>query len=125
MASFLAGVVAVAAAGWWVRRRAPSPVARGARRPAVSVRSTVAGSATAELCLVWRRSHEELARLPDEDPARGRLAAIRQVLLDELESREAAGFRRWLDNGAMAGADPLPYLRVEHGLAEPGPPGVA
>ncbi|MEU5261963.1 hypothetical protein [Amycolatopsis sp. NPDC021455] len=112
------GVLAVlAAVGWWAGRRG---LGRGSRDgQAVSVRTTVPGAATDELCLVWRRSDEELRRTPDDDPERGKLVAVRQLLLDELERRDPAGFRRWLDDGAMTGADPLPFLRPDHGFAEP------
>lgn len=109
------GVLAVlAAAGWWAGRRV---LCRG---PVVSVRTTVPGAATDELCLVWRRSDEELRRVPDDDPERAKLAVVRQLLLEELERRDPAGFRRWLDDGAMAGTDPRPFLHPDHRFAEPG-----
>lgn len=113
------GILAVvAAAGWWAGRRLLSRETRGGQ--AVSVRTTVSGAAAGELCLVWRRSDEQLRRIPDGDPERGQLAALRQLLLDELERRDPAGFHRWLDDGAMTGTDPLPFLRPDRGFAEPG-----
>jgi len=119
LSGFVAGsgiVVVLAAAGWWAGRRALSRETRDG----ISVRTTVPGAATDELCLVWRRSDEELRRVPDDDPERGQLAEVRQLLLAELERRDPAGFSRWLHGGAMAGADPLPFLHPNHGFAEPG-----
>jgi len=118
---FVAGPVIVAvlaAAGWWCGRRALTRGTRG--RPAVSVQATVPGAATEELCLVWRRSGERARGVPDDDPERGQLAAVRQLLLDEMERRDPAGFRRWLAGGAMAGTDPLPFLRGNQGVVRPG-----
>ncbi|WIX98592.1 hypothetical protein QRX60_31575 [Amycolatopsis mongoliensis] len=109
------GILAVlAAVGWWAAKRVRSPGPRGRR--SVSIRSALPDADVAELCLVWRRSHEELRRTPDDDPARAQLAVVRQLLLDELERRDPAGFARWLENGALAGSDPLPFIRAEHGL---------
>jgi len=109
-----AGVLSAAAAGTWGVRRV-----RGGG-PAVSVRTTVPDAAIDELCLVWRRSDEELRRVPDDDPERGQLAEVRRLLLAEMERRDPAGFRRWLDNGAMTGTEPLAFLHPDHGFAEPG-----
>ena len=136
MAAFLAGVlgaeilvwsgflvgsgilVVLAAAGLWAGRRVLGRGSRGG--PVVSVRTTVTGVATDELCLVWRRSDEELRRASDDDPERGQLAEFRQLLLDEMERRDPAGFRRWLDEDAMAGTDPQSFLCPDSGFAEPG-----
>lgn len=113
------GILAVlAAAGWWAGRRVLHQ--ETPRGQAVSVRTTVPEVATDELCLVWRRSDEELRRAPDDDPQRGQLAECRQLLLDEMERRDPTGFRRWLGEGAMAGTDPLSFLRPDNGFAEPG-----
>ncbi len=103
-------LVTLAPAGWWAGKRASSGRTRGAGRQ-VSVRSTVPGLDDAELCLVWRRSHEELQRTPAGGPALRQLAEVRQLLLDELEKRDPAGFRRWLGSGALTGEDPRPFLR--------------
>ncbi|MBE1493910.1 hypothetical protein H4696_001010 [Amycolatopsis lexingtonensis] len=105
--------VVVAAGAWGVRRGS-----RGG--PAVSVRTTVPDAAIEELCLVWRRSGEELRRVPDDDPERGQLAEVRQLLLEEMERRDPAGFRRWVDNGAMTGTEPSAFIHPDRGFAEPG-----
>lgn len=109
-------LAALAGAGLWYRERRPGRGSHGG--PRVSVRTTVPDAAVAELCLVWRRSDEELRRVPADDPDRGKLVAVRQLLLEEMERRDPAGFRRWLD-GAMTGTDPLPFLHPNHGFAEP------
>ncbi|SEC63149.1 hypothetical protein SAMN04489727_4472 [Amycolatopsis tolypomycina] len=62
-------------------------------------------------------------RTADDEPAGPRLAAVRQLLLDELESRAPGRFRRWLERGAMAGLDPEPFLGADRGAVEPGPGG--
>ncbi|MGW5718689.1 hypothetical protein ACWEVP_21135 [Amycolatopsis sp. NPDC003865] len=110
-------LAALASAGWWAGKR--SSTGRGGGRR-ITVRSTVPGLDLAELCLVWRRSDEELRLVSDDDPARPQLAAVRRLLLDDMERRNPAGFRRWLDSGALAGSDPRPFLGGKPGLVEPG-----
>ena len=64
----------------------------------------------AALCLAWRRS---FVRLETQRGAAARLAIVeqRQRYLDELQRRHGAAFQTWLESGARASGNPLPYLR--------------
>jgi hypothetical protein len=64
---------------------------------------------TPALCWEWRRSYLAVARASKPDELT-RIAALRAAYLDELERRDPAGFRRWLDSGARAASDPGRYL---------------
>jgi len=57
----------------------------------------------------WRPSYRTLLDLP-AGATRGELVAVRLSILDELERRDADGFRRWLAAGARPGGDPTRYL---------------
>jgi hypothetical protein len=108
-------VVGVPAAvlGW----RSVRPVELAAAAAPVTVQAPApapAALSTAELCLAWRRSYLELGELP-AGPARDELVTHRQSMLDELERRDPAGFRRWLEAGARAGGDPGRYLATGPG----------
>jgi hypothetical protein len=63
----------------------------------------------AALCLAWRRS---FVRLESQRGAAARLAIVeqRQRYLDELQRRHGAAFQSWLESGARASGNPLPYL---------------
>jgi hypothetical protein len=75
------------------------------------------------LCEAWRRSY---VRLEAARAAAARLAVVglRQVYLDELVRRHPAEVRRWLESGARAAGNPLPFLerpvRRPQGTAEDG-----
>ena len=77
------------------------------------------------LCEAWRRSY---VRLQASRAAGARLEVVRlrQVYLDELVRRHPAEVRRWLESGARAAGNPLPFLeRTEHrrqGTPEDGQP---
>jgi len=64
----------------------------------------------AQLCLAWRRSY---VRLETERGAAARLAIVeqRQCYLDELQRRHGTAFQAWLESGARASGNPLPYLK--------------
>src|SRR4051794_39477276 len=61
------------------------------------------------LCEAWRRSY---VRLEASRAAATRLAVVglRQLYLDELVRRHPAEVRRWLESGARAAGNPLPFL---------------
>ena len=63
----------------------------------------------AELCLAWRRSFVLLneAASPQEKLV---VVTLRERYLDELQRRCPAGVSRWLDSGARASGNPLPFL---------------
>ena len=74
------------------------------------------------LCRAWHSSNDDplAAQLPHPGrPAcgsdRGELVAVRLSILDELERRDAHGFRRWLAAGARPGGDPARYLATGPG----------
>jgi hypothetical protein len=74
---------------------------------------------TAEISAAWATSQEALQR--STSPAdRSAIAALRQAYLDELESRDASGLRRWLESGSALTSDPRPYLRAS-GQGDPEP----
>ena len=64
----------------------------------------------AQLCLAWRRSY---VRLETERGAAARLAIVeqRQRYLDELQRRHGTAFQAWLESGARASGNPLPFLQ--------------
>ena len=61
------------------------------------------------LCEAWRRSY---VRLEASRAAAARLEVVRlrQVYLDELVRRHPVEVRRWLESGARAAGNPLPFL---------------
>jgi hypothetical protein len=61
------------------------------------------------LCEAWRRSYVRLEACPTVN-ARHAVVRLRQLYLDELVSRHPAEARRWLEAGARAAGNPLPYL---------------
>ena len=63
----------------------------------------------AELCLAWRRSFVLLneAASPEEKLV---VVTLRERYLEELQRRSPSGVSRWLDSGARASGNPLPYL---------------
>jgi hypothetical protein len=63
----------------------------------------------AELCLAWRRSFVLLneAASPQEKLV---VVTLRERYLDELQRRCPSGVSRWLDSGARASGNPLPFL---------------
>jgi hypothetical protein len=64
----------------------------------------------AQLCLEWRRS---FVRLETVRGAAARLAVVeqRQRYLDELQRRHTDAFQKWLESGARASGNPLPFLQ--------------
>jgi hypothetical protein len=64
----------------------------------------------AALCLAWRRSFVRLGTIRG---AAARLAIVeqRQRYLDELQRRHGEAFQSWLESGARASGNPLPYLQ--------------
>ena len=87
----------------------PAPAAAELPGSAAPRALPVAGMATEELCLAWRRSYF-LLLLAADLPARRLVVERRQDFLDEIERRDRSGFLRWLADGARAGGDPAPYL---------------
>lgn len=73
----------------------------------------------ADLCMAWRSSYVALDRATSPI---GKLRAveIREVLLDELERRNAAGLEAWFRSGARAAGWPDRYLRDVRPTQEPG-----
>ncbi|QWZ08769.1 hypothetical protein KRR39_02625 [Nocardioides panacis] len=63
----------------------------------------------AELCLAWRRS---FVLLNEATSPREKLVVVtlRERYLEELQRRSPAGVSRWLDSGARASGNPLPFL---------------
>jgi hypothetical protein len=114
-------VLALAIGPWlWCRIRRPvrpvtavrdeqigqGPAAGGAEP---GPRVAAADLSVAELCLAWRRSYLVLIATP-YGPGHAEVVSRRRELLDELESRDHAGFGRWIDTGARAASDPGRYL---------------
>jgi hypothetical protein len=64
----------------------------------------------AELAQVWHQSHALLARTTGRAELE-RVCALRRRLLDEIERRDPAGFRRWFAGGGWIRADSVPFLR--------------
>jgi hypothetical protein len=69
------------------------------------------------LCEAWRRSYVRLEACPTVN-ARHAVVRLRQLYLDELVSRHPAEARRWLEAGARAAGNPLPFL--ERPVRHPG-----
>ena len=63
----------------------------------------------AELCLAWRRSFLLLERSTCVIELMS-IVKQRQEYLDELQRRSPQGIAAWLDAGARASSNPLPYL---------------
>jgi hypothetical protein len=63
----------------------------------------------AELGREWRLSHMRLVNSRTADEL-GRLCGLRRLQLDEIERRDPAGFRRWLDSGSWVRGDSAPFL---------------
>ena len=61
-----------------------------------------------------RPRYRTLVDLP-AGAARGELVAVGLSILEELERRDADGFRRWLAAGARPGGDPARYLATGPG----------
>jgi hypothetical protein len=62
-----------------------------------------------ELCRQWRFSFTALAeaRSPDQ---RAEVVRARQLYLDEIERRHPLELQAWLDSGARAAGNPMPFL---------------
>ena len=74
------------------------------------------------LCRAWHSSNDDPLAAQHRTPGRpacgsdrGELVAVRLSILDELERRDADGFRRWLAAGARPGGDPARYLATGPG----------
>jgi hypothetical protein len=63
-----------------------------------------------DLCMAWRSSYVALDRAVDPSE-KLRAVRIREVLLDELERRDAPGLEAWFRSGARAAGWPDRYLR--------------
>ncbi|MCW2768593.1 MAG: hypothetical protein JWR27_26 [Aeromicrobium sp.] len=61
-----------------------------------------------ELCRVWRRSLTLMSTCTLG--RRASVVSLRQVLLDEMETRHPAGLQAWLDSGAGAANGPEEFL---------------
>jgi hypothetical protein len=84
------------------RDAAPAPM------PSMRPRD-VASMSTADIGASWRRTARELPRIR-EPHRRAQLAELRRLYLDELERRDHAGFRSWLNAGPHAAHDPTRYI---------------
>ena len=62
----------------------------------------------------WRPSYRRLVYLP-AGAAAGSWSRVRLSILDELERRDADGFRRWLAAGARPGGDTARHLATGPG----------
>src|SRR6266540_2730398 len=113
--------------GFVVRRVAADSSGRTEVVPGLSTSSwTVASRATASplanltdaaLCAAWTRSCRSLR---EATPAEAlRYVVVRQQCLDELERRDPAGLRAWLESAASPAGDPRPYI-ASHRPAEGG-----
>jgi hypothetical protein len=67
------------------------------------------GMSDTDLCRAWRRSFVTLEHTRGVH-RRAQVVALRQMLLDELETRYPAGLRAWLASGARAAGGPDRYL---------------
>lgn len=97
-------ILAMATSPWVASRLA------GMHDTSLAPATTHASSALAtddELCLAWRTSFAALQRTPDP-AAQGKLVEVRGRILDELESRDPAGFARWVSAGASPARTPPP-----------------
>lgn len=121
-AAFMLALFATAALGWragpvvaWRRARTGVPPPSDGPEPSgpepivVPTDLPVASLTTGELCRLWRVSY--LAVAASRDPTTlDHIARTRRHCLDELERRDPAGFRRWIEAGARAAGDPVPYI---------------
>lgn len=82
----------------------PSPPVKTPRDPNSALLAAVS---TAQLCLAWRGSYLAVATARDSVVLQ-QLSGTRQTYLDELERRNPAGFRRWINDGARAAGNPAP-----------------
>jgi hypothetical protein len=84
-----------------------------APEPGPIVIISAASMTLSELCLAWQASFLALSGLRDgrDSAQRALLVNNRQQYLDELETRDPAGFARWLAAGAGPGSDPSRYLK--------------
>jgi len=102
------------------RKHAPEDPSVVRREPAIprdTATSLAAGAPARELrslddealCLAWRRSFRLLEA---SFSAAERLSVVeqRQHYLDELHRRSPEGLKAWLDSGARASGNPLPYV---------------
>jgi hypothetical protein len=89
-----------------VRGNAPPPLLLLAGMPAAD---GVASLDDHALCEAWRRSYVCLEAC-STTAARHEVVRRRQLYLDELIRRHPAEARRWLDAGARAAGNPLPFL---------------
>ncbi|WP_219414502.1 hypothetical protein [Pseudonocardia nigra] len=87
----------------------PAPAA-----PVLPAGTAVAEMSTLDLCRAWRVSYLRLQHAAGATELDG-TAQIRQRYLDELERRDLAGFRRWIDSGARAASDPARFIRTDIG----------
>ncbi|MFD7072796.1 hypothetical protein ACFV9G_01185 [Nocardioides sp. NPDC059952] len=78
--------------------------------PVEAVLAVTDGLTDTDLCRAWRSSYVALDRVTDLS-AKLRAVEIREVLLDELERRDASGLEAWFRSGARAAGGPERYLR--------------
>lgn len=64
---------------------------------------------SAQLCRAWRISFLAIVSAKSESELE-ELAQKRRLYLEELEVRNPAGFRAWLETSPAASSDPEPYL---------------
>lgn len=76
---------------------------------AAAAESVVRRMTTRQIIRAWRASYLDLIHAGTA-AARARVVATRQRYVDELESRDPLGVRRWLDSGARAASDPTRFL---------------
>lgn len=69
---------------------------------------------TPDLVLAWRISFNAL-RQAQNATAASRIVDRRRRYLDELERRDPAGVRRWLESGTRAASDPTRFLLSDSG----------
>lgn len=61
-----------------------------------------------QLRWAWLHSYHQLLLATEEGTAL-MIVAHRQAILDELAARDPAGFKAWLDSGALPGSDPTTH----------------
>lgn len=76
--------------------------------PPAPLPGSFAALSTPDLCRAWRVSYLSLQGADPEELER--VALVRACFLDELERRDPAGFRRWIDLGARAAGDPTRFI---------------
>jgi hypothetical protein len=93
------------------------PAALDLRGPADSSTTDLADASTAmaalddrQLCRLWRDSFWDLTA-PTNPRALLCVVALREACLDELERRDAAALKAWLDSGARASGGPEKFLK--------------